>query len=163
MLCSRTFYITHYRNRHIVRLQLMNAKDSKQIGLGLLTTFLVFLAGDFIPSVFPFSSIELPVVGEFLYWQAVEGAILMSVAACAGAYVARLNFIGPAVLFSICIWAIGVHILYAVASSAGQGDFSSIVVRQSPNLLLTMIVAALGAYFGSGFAKEIGENDVTAA
>ena len=141
----------------------MTAKTLKRIGLGLLAAFAVFLLGDFIPSLFPFSSIELPVVGEFFYWQALEGAILMFAAAFAGAYVAKVSFVGPAVLFAVSIWAISIHLLYATAAPVGQVELANLIAKSIPSLVLVVSVAAFGALFGSSFARKREGNDVIAA
>lgn len=74
---------------------------TKRIGLGLLTTLLIAIAFDLIASMVPASWTDERLAGYFSVWPGVGAAVVGFFAALGGAYVARVLFVIPVVLFAI--------------------------------------------------------------
>ena len=73
----------------------------KRIGLGLLTTLLIAIAFDAAASLVPASWADGRLAGYSYAWSVAGAAVVGFFAALGGAYVARVLFVIPVVLFAI--------------------------------------------------------------
>ena len=117
----------------------------KRIGLGVLTTIAVLAIFDVLPNPIPSSLVGFRILGYFYFWPAVGGAIVMFIAAFAGAYVAKVRFVIPAVVLAALFWAFVVYFLNSIAAVAGQNDLISVAGSN----ILGLIFGCLGAVFGA--------------
>jgi len=141
----------------------MNAIRPKRIGLGILVTIAVLGVFDLIPSFVPSSAIDYRLFGYFYFWVAIEGAIIMFMAALIGAYVAKVNFVGPAVLLSITVWTFTVYFLNSIASAAGPDDILNVASINILGLLFGAYGSGIGALVGRRFAKAKTEENAVGA
>jgi hypothetical protein len=136
---------------------------SKRIGLGLLTTLLIAAAFDFVPSFLPVTWASERLAGYFYVWPGVEGACVGFLAALGGAYVARVPFIIPAVLFATVSWIGVICFLNSIAAVAGQGDILAVAGSNALGLLFGIVGAAAGAYVGGHISRPDQEGIANAA
>jgi hypothetical protein len=136
---------------------------TKRIGLGLLTAILIGTAFDLIPSLFPDPWAHERIFGFFYVWSGVEGACVVFLAALGGAYVARVPFIGAAVLLVIGGWVLAVYFLTSIAAVSGQGDILVVAGSNVLGLLLGVGGAAAGAYLGGRLSRRKTESPANAA
>jgi len=141
----------------------MSTEIAKRIGLGLLTAILIGTAFDLAPSLFPGSWAHDRIFGFFYVWSGVEGACVVFLAALGGAYVARVPFIGAAVLLAIGSWMLTVYFLTSIAAVSGQGDILVVAGSNVLGLLLGVSGAAAGAYFGGRLSRRNAESSANAA
>jgi hypothetical protein len=141
----------------------MNATRLKQIGFGILTAIAVLSVFELLPSFVPSSVHNYRVFGHFYFGLAIEAAIVMFIAASAGAYVARVNFIWPAILLAVAVWFLVVYILNSIAAAAGQGDLLGVASINVLSLLFGACGSAIGALVGSRFARKTTEENAVGA
>ncbi|WP_405233997.1 hypothetical protein [Lentisalinibacter salinarum] len=119
----------------------MSVPGMKRIGLGVAaaigTLFLISALG----SLFPPFDVTPPAA-------MLASAAMIFVAALAGTWVARRNFVAPAVCLSFALSLFVIYILHSIAAVAGQGDFFAIATRNSLFLLPNMAGALAGAIVG---------------
>lgn len=136
---------------------------TKRIGLGLLTAILIAAAFDWAPSFLPDTWARERLGGYFYIWPGVEGAFVGFVAALGGAYVARVPFVIPAVLFATGNWILVVYLLNSIAGAAGQGDILAVAGSNALGLLSGIFGAAAGANLGGRLSKRDEEEIASAA
>jgi hypothetical protein len=135
----------------------------QRIALGLIVAVFVLLVVDAIPMPFASKSVEYRLFGSFYVWPAVYGLLTTFVAAFAGAIVARVNFIGPAVLLAVVAWVLTVYFLGSIATAAGQDLLFEAAATNIIGLLLSIVGAVFGALTGRRFFKTGVQNATTAA
>lgn len=126
----------------------MITTTTKRIGWGLLTAIAVAIAFDLLPNLVPASLVHVRLLGFFYIWSAVESALVMFVAALAGAYVARVPFVVPAVMLVAVNWSLTVYFSNSIATAAGQGDLLAVAGSNIPGLILGGVGATIGAWYG---------------
>jgi hypothetical protein len=141
----------------------MRTQLIERTGLGLLTAILIGTAFDLAPSVFPGSWAHERLFGFFYVWTGVEGACVMFLAALGGAYVARVPFIGAAVLLAVGSWMLTVYLLTSITAVSGQGDILVVAGSNILGLLLGVGGAAAGAYLGGSLSRRNAERAANAA
>jgi hypothetical protein len=122
----------------------MSAKGSRDIALGIAAAIgtLILVGGALSLLLSP----SMPL-----------NTAVFFVAALAGTWVARRNFVTPAVCLAIGLWLLTVYIVYSIAAVADQGDFLDIATRNVLFLLPGLIGAAAGALLGQHFFRHRGE------
>ena len=135
----------------------------KRIGLGLLTTVLIAAAFDLVPSFLPDTWARERLAGYFYIWPGVEGACDGFLATLGGAYVARVPFVIPAVLFATGAWVFVICFLNSIAAAAGQDDILAVAGSNALGLLLGIFGAATGAYIGGRISRRDAEGIANAA
>lgn len=135
----------------------MNAAKLKRLGLGVFVTLAVLSVFDLLPSFLPAPAIDYRILGHFYFWPAVSGAVGMFVAASAGAYVARANFVGSAIFLSITLWSFAIYFANSIATVVGQGDILAVAGTNVLGLLFGAFGAGLGAFVGGCFANRTAE------
>lgn len=123
---------------------------------GVVVSIGVLLVLDLIPwksDASQFSSAQL-----FLVLGATA-AISVGVSSFAGAIVARVNFIGPAVLLALGAWYLAGTFVEAVSPSIGLAESTLILVANLSGLALTVGGAIIGASVGRRFCKQNEDND----
>lgn len=138
----------------------MKATGLKRLGLGVLVAIAVLSVFDLLPSFLPSAAISYRIFGQFYFWLAVEGAVVMFVAASAGAYVAKTNFVGPAILLSIAVWAFTIYFVNSIATVAGQDNVLAAAGTNALGLLLGAFGAGIGAFIGGCIANRMGKTAV---
>ena len=84
-------------------------------------------------------------------------------AAAIGAYLAGDKFFIPAALVVFVYWTLGIRLLYAVAAPTGQYELSDILLSGLPHLLLAIVAACIGAFFGTRYFVARNENGEAAS
>ena len=69
-------------------------------------------------------------------------------AALAGTWVARRNFVAPALCPSFAVWLFVIYIVHSIAAVAGQGDLVGIAKQNGLFLLPNVAGALAGAIVG---------------
>ena len=141
----------------------MNTTRLKRIGLGVLAAIAILSVFDLLPSFMPSSAINYRIFGHFYFWIAVEGAVVMFIAASVGAYVAKVNFVGPAVLLSIAAWVFTIYFLNSIAATAGQSNVFGVASINALGLLFGACGAGIGALVGGRFARQKTEENAVGA
>lgn len=126
----------------------------KRIGLGLLTTALIAAGFDLLPGILPEALARERLAGYFYVWPGVEAACFGFLASLGGAYVARVPFVIPAVLFATGTWAFDIYFLNWIAATAGQGDLLTVAGTNALGLLSGIVGAMTGAYVGGRIARR---------
>jgi hypothetical protein len=135
----------------------------KRIGLGLLTAVLIAAALDLAPSFLPEAWARERLAGYFYVWPGIEGACVGFLATLGGAYVARVPFVFPALVFAIGSWIFVVYFLNSIAAVAGQGDILAVAGSNALGLLFGILGAAGGAYLGGRLSRRDEEGIANAA
>jgi hypothetical protein len=141
----------------------MSTEITKRIGLGLVTAILIGTACDLAPSLFPGSWVHERIFRYFYVWSGVEGACVVFLAALGGAYVARVPFIGAAVLLAVGSWMLTVYLLTSITAVSGQGDILVVAGSNILGLLLGVGGAAAGAYLGGRLSRRNAKSAANAA
>lgn len=126
----------------------------KRIGLGLLTAVLIAAVLDLAPDVLPETWADERLAGYFYIGPGVEAACVGFLVALGGAYVARVPFVIPAVLFATATWMLVIYLLNSIAAAAGQSDILAVAASNALGLLFGNIGAAAGAYIGGCLSRE---------
>jgi len=130
----------------------MPVHGMKRIGLGVAaaigTLFLISALGSlFLPfDVTPPAAM-------------LGSAAMIFVAALAGTWVARRNFVAPAVCLSFALWLFVIYIVHSIAAVAGQGDFFGIATQNSLLLLPNVAGALAGAIVGQRLVRHRWRDD----
>ncbi|WP_405240036.1 hypothetical protein [Lentisalinibacter orientalis] len=130
----------------------MSVEIMKRIGLGVAaaigTLFLISALGSLFP---PFDVTPRAAI--------LTSAAMIFVAALAGTWVARRNFVAPAVCLSFTLWLFVIYILHSIATVAGQGDFFGIAAQNSLFLLPNVAGALAGAIVGQRLVRHRWRDD----
>lgn len=132
----------------------MSVQPTRRIVIGLAATVAtLFLVGGAYRLLMPLSSAgpepdKLLDTFYFVPTAMLGNAAAMFVAALAGTWVARRNFIAPAVCLAAGLWLLTICILHSIAAVADQGDLFEIVTRNVLFLLPALIGAVAGALLG---------------
>jgi len=120
---------------------MISVHGMKRIGLGVAaaigTLFLISALGPLFP---PFHVTPPAAM--------LGSAAVIFVAALAGTWVARRNFVAPAVCLSFALWLFVIYSVHSIAAVAGQGDFFGIAAQNSLFLLPNVAGALAGAIVG---------------
>ncbi len=141
----------------------MNSSDFKRICLGLAASVGILIVLDILASLMVHAGVTEQAATSSPFELAVKAAISMFVAAFAGAYVARVGFIGAAVLLTLGIWLFLVYTVNSTAAVAGQSDLSGVALQNGLSLLLGLTGAVAGAWLGRRFSRRGGSNVANAA
>lgn len=127
-----------------------------RILLGLLAMLAVGLLFDFLPSI---PTPHYRIFDFFWVFPGLESAVLVFVAAAAGAFVARVRFVVPAIAFTALSWALGVYILNQIGAPMGQDNILELAGSNILGLLFGIIGAGLGARIGEKISRPIGARE----
>lgn len=119
--------------------------------LGIVASLAVFFLLDLFPGNTDISNFG---VNQRYFLLAATAAVVVFLAAFAGAFVARMNFIGPAVLLGILGWIAVISFLEDVSFAYGPDDFFPYAVVNFGGLAITIGGSIGGAIFGSRFSKQ---------
>ena len=89
----------------------------------------------------------LPLAGS---WSALQGLL----AACVGAYIAKVNFTGAAVLVGAATSLFAIRMLQYIAEPVEPVAFTEILARNSVGIAITIVAIAIGAEIGRWIAKR---------
>jgi hypothetical protein len=73
---------------------------AKRIGIGLITSIVILLLLDMVPSLIPDKYAAYQFLDYFYVWPAVGGMVTVFIAAFGGAYVSKPRFVFPAALLA---------------------------------------------------------------
>ncbi len=127
------------------------AKKTLRMMLGVAASLAVIFLLDLLPW-----SIDITDFGinQQYFLLAVTAAIVVFFAAFAGAFVARMNFIGPAILLGILAWTLAISFLEVLSSGYGPDDFISYAVANVGGFAVTIGGSIGGALIGSRLSKQ---------
>jgi hypothetical protein len=127
------------------------AKKTLRMMLGVAASLAVFFLLDLLPW-----SIDITDFGinQQYFLLAVTAAIVVFLAAFAGAFVARMNFIVPAILLGILGWTLAISFLEVLSSGYGPDDFISHAVANVGGFAITIGGSIGGALIGGRFSKQ---------
>ncbi len=134
----------------------------KRISLGLLAMIGVSIVMDFVPNPFAGSippdrfSYFVPLPGT---WSALETAV----AACVGAYIARVEFAAAAALLTTAAALIAVRILQHIAEPVQPVAFVELLARNSVGTAVAILGAVIGAEIGLWLVQRNVESGTEAA
>ncbi len=106
-----------------------------------------------LPEFFPFS----PAHDQFFLSDplpTLEQSLKMVVATFAGAYVARVPFVLPAILYYVAVTAYVFYVLVLVAEPVAPVSYVEIAARNSIGASVGLIATALGAHLGFKASKS---------
>ena len=130
----------------------MSVQEMKRIGLGVAaaigTLFLISALG----SLFPPFDVTPPAA-------MLGSAAMIFVAALAGTWVARRNFVAPAVCLSFALWLFVIYAVHSIAAVSDQGDFFGIAAQNSLFLLPNVAGALAGAIVGQRLFRHRWRDD----
>ena len=149
-------------SKHLSRLGSMSNMSRKTLRmvLGIAASFAVFFLLDFFPWETDISHFG---VNQQYFLLAVTAAVVVFLAAFAGAFVARKNFIGPAVLLGILGWTAVISFLEAASSAYSPDNFFPYAVVNVGGLAITIGGSISGAMFGSRFSNQDSGNGSSSA
>jgi hypothetical protein len=93
----------------------------------------------------------------------MSAAASMFLAAFAGAFVARANFLVPAVVIAVAVWFLAASFMEAVIPQFNQGNTIFYWVTNVGGAFLAVGSGMMGAHFGRRFSKRNAVNDSNAA
>ena len=131
----------------------MRRSRLKGLILGILAAIGVTLVFDLLPSGITAEIADKRLGGYFFIWPAIFGLPKIVVAMFVGAYVARTDFVGAAILLSIVGSATAMYFLNQIAHAAGQHSLSDVIAMNSIGTLIGIGGAVLGAIAGRRFYK----------
>ena len=133
----------------------------KRVGIGYFVMIVVSIGLAFLPELFPFA----PAHDQFFLSQplpTIEQSLKMVVAAFAGAYVARVPFVLPAILYYVAATSYVFYVLVLIAEPAGPVSYVEIAARNSIGAGVGLIATALGAHLGFKASESRTESVVEA-
>lgn len=132
----------------------------QRILLGAGAYIIVLVVLEFFPRL----PIDHSQILGFFWVSTITTAVLYSfVPALAGAIVAKINFMLPALLLNTVLWLIAIDILYKIALPAGPVSFLEIAGQNVFGLAFGMVGTVLGAHTGSWFLDKRIQNSANAA
>ena len=130
----------------------MTVVNIKRITIGLLTSVVILLLLDLLPSLVPHQYATYQLFDHFYVWPGVGGLIAMFVAGFGGAYVSKVRFVVPAAVLAVGGWFLVVYLVNSIAAAAGQGDILFSASVNSLGLVFGIVGAVLGAILGARVA-----------
>ena len=121
--------------------------------LGTLAAIGVTLVFDLLPSGITAEIADKRLGGYFFVWPAIFGLPKIVVAMFVGAYVAKTDFVGAAILLSIIGSATAMYFLNQIAHAVGQHSLSDVIAMNSVGTLIGISGAVFGAIAGRRFYK----------
>ena len=123
--------------------------------LRMVSGIVASLAVFFLLDLFPWKTdISDFAVNQQYFLLVVTAAVVVFLAAFVGAFVARMNFIGPAVLLGILGWTALISFLEAVSPAYSPDDIFRYAVVNVGGLAITIGGSIGGAMFGSRLSKQ---------
>ena len=122
--------------------------DVKRIGIGLMTSVVILLLLDLLPSLVPDQYASYRLFDHFYVWQGFGWMVGMFVAAFGGAYVSKVRFVVPAVLLAFAVWLFSIFFVNSIAAAAEKGDFLFVASTNLLGLVFGIVGAVLGAISG---------------
>ena len=94
------------------------------------------------------SGVLLPDLGRSAAWSVGQSVLVFFLAAAAGAWLAGLRFVVPALVVWAIFWTVVAWLLHAVASPAGGPSIAAIVQHNWLAILLSGVATVAGALSG---------------
>ncbi|MBT8097653.1 MAG: hypothetical protein KJO19_11505 [Woeseia sp.] len=138
----------------------MNTVKVVRFVLGVAVSIGVLLVLDLVPWKSDAGQLS-PV--QLYFVLGAMGAISVGVATFAGAIIARVNFVAPAILLACAAWYLAGSYVQTMASSNGSTESTWILLANLSGLALTFGGAIIGALVGRRLSKENEGNDSIAA
>lgn len=140
--------------------------SGKRITVGLIVSIaiLVLLGEIAIPIADAYFTYRL--FDYFFAWPGAGGLLANFLAACGGAYVAKVRFIVPAIALAVGEWILIVHIANSIGAAAGRDNILDVAFSNVLGLLFGIIGGAIGAHLGGRLVdlhrrkENVGANQV---
>ena len=114
----------------------------KRVWLGVLS---VIILGTLFDALVPNNSW----LGSFLGSSGIGFLIIVTT----GAFIARRNFLFPALLITLISWGVTVYVAHRIAATVESVSLGQVAANNMIGLLVYLSAAVVGAYLGMWFAK----------
>ncbi len=118
--------------------------NTKRILLGLAAAAVVGLVAG-----------ELIALSSFAGDRVVQSVAVSFLGAAVGAFIARRDFVLPALGLWLFEWLVVVYVLYGIAVPTGQASVMAIAQYNLLNILLSALAVVLGALIGQGLGTRM--------
>lgn len=125
-------------------------RQLKRIGIGLLAMTAVAIVLDFIPSFFQFVPFA-PTEDPFFMSQplpTMEQSLKIGIAACVGAYFARVPFVIAAAFYHVGMSLWSFYVITLIAEAVQPVSIFEVTARNSIGTGIGLIAAVVGAILG---------------
>ncbi len=138
------------------------SSKAKRTALGLAAMLALLVVLDFLPRPWSaYSSSEA--FFYFAIWPSLWGTFNIAVATFVGAYVAKVNFVGPAVIFVFIMALIVTLLAQTISVDVEAASYFEILARNVVNIAFALVGAVVGAVVGEWFSQRRRRPDSHAA
>jgi len=133
--------------------------SGKRITIGVIVSIAILLLLAEMPVPIADAYFTYRLFDYFYAWPGAGGFLAMFLAAFGGAYVAKVQFIVPAVILAVGEWILIVYIANSIGAAAGQANLIEVAFSNVLGLLFGVIGGAFGAHLGARLVEFHGRKE----